>query len=188
MAFESISFRDQVTLLNGRGMTFNNPERAEDTLKHVSYYKIKEFAWPYAKEDNGEIKYSDITFEDVITRYYRDKNNRLHILHALEDIEVALQTQIAYYLGQNTGEYGYLRANNWADIQSFSRSKVNKTQEKIIERIGQQVRIARENPQSHHELISKLESGSNPNYPPVWLGVNLLMFGNLVYMLEIMSR
>lgn len=50
------------------------------------------------------------------------------------------------------------------------------------------MRIARENPQSHHELISKLESGSNPNYPPVWLGVNLLMFGNLVYMLEIMSR
>ncbi|MGX7145087.1 Abi family protein [Facklamia languida] len=188
MGFESKDFSKQVELLGKRGMKFKDAVRAESTLQYISYYKIKEFSEPYAIQTDEDIKYEDIYFEDVISRYYRDKNLRLHILHAIEDIEVALQTQIAFNLGTNTGEYGYLRANNWADIQNFPREYVTKTQDKIVDRIEYQVKIAKENPKSYHELINKLNDGQNSNYPPVWLAVNLLMFGNLVYMLEIMSR
>lgn len=188
MRFESKDFKKQVELLNERGMKFKDAVRAESTLQYISYYKIKEFSEPYVIQSDEGIKYENIYFEDVISRYYRDKNLRLHILHAIEDIEVALQTQIAFNLGKNTGEYGYLRANNWADIQNFPRRYVTKTQDKIIERIEYQIKIAKDNPMSYRELINKLDEGQNPDYPPVWLAVNLLMFGNLVYMLEIMSR
>ncbi|KAA9240389.1 MULTISPECIES: Abi family protein [Aerococcus] len=188
MAFESKEFTDQVSLFQERGMHFNDPERAEGTLNYISYYKIKEFAEPFVDYCNEVKQYKSITFEEVITRYYRDKNLRLHILHVIEDIEVALQTQIAYYLGENTGEYGYLKANNWADIHNFSKKKIIKTQSKVNYRVKSQVKIAKKNPDSHREIINKLEQNGNSEYPPVWLGINLLMFGNLVYMLEIMSR
>ncbi|KAA9300638.1 MULTISPECIES: Abi family protein [Aerococcus] len=188
MEFESKDFKDQIALLRERGMEFKKPDKAENTLHYISYYKIKEFAEPFVKVVDGKKVYQEITFEEVIERYYRDKNLRLHILHAIEDIEVALQTQIAYNLGKNTGAYGYLRINNWADFNNFSRKKLTKRQEKIKSRIKEQVRIARSNPDNYKELINKLQTNEENDYPPIWLGINLLMFGNLVYMLEVMNN
>ena len=84
MGFESKDFSKQVELLGKRGMKFKDAVRAESTLQYISYYKIKEFSEPYAIQTDEDIKYEDIYFEDVISRYYRDKNLRLHILHAIE--------------------------------------------------------------------------------------------------------
>ncbi len=188
MSFLSKTFDEQGHIFLDRNMKFRNFNRCVETLKHVSYYKIKKFAEPFSKVIDNEINYNGVYFEDILTRYYRDKNLRMHILHVLEDIEVALQTQIAYQLGKNTAEYGYLKASNWSDIHNFDRKHIIKVETRIKQRISKQVNKAKENPEVNNELMNKLSKGSNQDYPPVWLGVSLLMFGNLVFMLEIMSK
>lgn len=171
-------------------MTFRNKKRAEDTLQYISYYKIKEFAEPFTKitehpNKPATISYKNISFEKVLSRYYQDKNLRIYVLHAIEDIEVALAAQIAAVLGETTGDYGYLAFSNWADIANNSKNVVEKSQYDIKKEIRYQALVYSS---SDRDLNDKLAFGLNSDYPPVWKAITLLMFGSLVQMLDIMSR
>ena len=59
-------------------------------------------------------------------RYYQDKNLRIHLLHAIEKIEVALKTWVAFILGEQYGAFGYLNFQNGVikiDTQKFEIEK-----------------------------------------------------------------
>lgn len=168
-------------------MTFHDEQRAEETLRHISYYKIKEFAERFAKRTPvqnapDKIDYNGIKFELIISRYYQDKNFRMYLLHVIEDIEVALKTQIAYVLGDTLGDYGYLNFSLWVD-RSINKNFIIKTEKEIIGNLDFQI----EKNQTK-ELKEKLKYGKNKNYPPIWLATQMLMFGDLVKTLKIMSR
>lgn len=48
MNFNSKNFLDQKNILKDRNMSFYDEERAVETLSYISYYRIKEFAEPFA--------------------------------------------------------------------------------------------------------------------------------------------
>lgn len=188
--YQNLSHKKLVDLLSARGMKFKNKKRAEETLQYISYYKIKEFAEPFLKineqtNEPADTSYKNISFEQVLSRYYQDKNFRLYILHAIEDIEVALAAQIASVIGDTTDEYGYLAFSNWTDIANNSKNLIEKKQEDIKKEIRFQVYARRS---SDRDLDEKLTYGLNSDYPPVWKAITMLTFGSLVQMLEIMSR
>ena len=187
MKFESVSFLDQKELLKERNMTFHDEERAVKTLEHISYYRIKEFAEPFATQtmvldapDN--IDYNGVKFEKIINRYYQDKNFRMYLLHVIEDIEVALQTQIAYVLGEATGDYGYLDFSSWIALNK-SKEQIKKMENEIIKNLKYQIQK-----NQTKELREKLKYGNNKDFPPVWLATEMLMFGDLVKILKLMSN
>ncbi|MGF3076938.1 Abi family protein [Facklamia sp. P12955] len=187
MHYQNLSHEDLVDLLIERKMKFDDVERAANKLKQISYYKIKEFALPLAKvtpqkDAPSLIDFRGIKFEEIITRYYRDKNFRQFILHALEDIEVALQAQIAYVLGQSNGDYGYLDFLKWSDTTNNSTRKIMSIENKIKKELSYQI-----DKTESAELKEKLQFGGNPDFPPIWLATDHLMFGDLVKILEIMS-
>ncbi|WP_416337962.1 Abi family protein [Lactobacillus gasseri] len=71
-------------------------------IKELGFYKIKEFANVYLfKSKCSTPKYNKAYFADILTRYYQDKNLRMHIFHASESIEVFLNNQISDLLGKN---------------------------------------------------------------------------------------
>ncbi|HFR3547799.1 TPA: Abi family protein, partial [Streptococcus suis] len=101
-SFSHKSFEEQVALLESRGMLFSGEQdkkKAEQKLSIISYYKLKEFARPFSKivtvDGVRQINYQNTPFKKITVRYYQDKRLRLHLLDALEDIEVALKTQVA---------------------------------------------------------------------------------------------
>lgn len=188
MVYKSVDFDEQIEIFKRRKMRFEDEAKAKDTIKYISYYKIKEFAEPFAKVTNSTetpatINYNNVYFERVISRYYQDKNFRLHIMHAIEDIEVALQTQIAYVLGETTGDYGYLEFKNWADISTYSKSYVKDQEDRLKKVLRDQISKS-----NKRELKEKIKYGKNIHYPPVWLAMNELMFGQLIQLLKIMSK
>ena len=85
-------------LFKSRGMKVE--EADVDKLKHINYYKLKEFAYPLAKivivDGKQQVAYNGISFEDVLRRYYQDKNLRLSILDAIEKIEISVDS--AHYV------------------------------------------------------------------------------------------
>ena len=182
--YESKTFKAQVEILKSRNMSFKDEERAAETLSYISYYTVKEFARPFNKGDLEVVDYENKEFEHIISRYYQDKNFRIDLLHALEVIEVAVQTQIAYVLGKKTGDYGYLDFRLWADTNN-SEQQIKKIQKRILKDISYQVSKTKV---SDPELSVKLEKGSNSQYPPVWFATKMVMFGGLVQMLDIMSK
>ncbi|GAB2493467.1 hypothetical protein GCM10008929_16910 [Alkalibacterium psychrotolerans] len=78
----SLSFQEQLDLFAERGMSVKSGDLKK--LEHISYYRLKEFARPLstAKKVNGEvhISYSGVSFSEVLTRYYQDKNLRINLL------------------------------------------------------------------------------------------------------------
>lgn len=182
--------KQQIEILKSRNMKFSDEKKAAKTLAYVSYYKIKNFAEPYALITNEKnlastIDYRGVYFETIISRYYQDKNFRQNLLHALEDIEVALQTQMAYVLGKNYSAYGYLDFSTWSDRQNNKIETIQQKEAKIKRKIKNQVR---HNKDSIRDINEKLQYGDNKEFPPIWLATTQLMFGDLVQMLNIMSK
>lgn len=88
MVPKSLKLEDQLDLFEKRGMILTDKKKNLEKLKHISYYRLKDFAAPYGHITMyGEVpvlKYCDITFDDVVNRYYRDKNLRINLFHAIE--------------------------------------------------------------------------------------------------------
>ena len=98
-----LSFTEQISRFESRGMSFPDKSKALSKLEHINQYKLKEFAIPFEKSfvnEQGEkdFKYENICFDEVISRFYKDKNLRVHLLHCIEKIEVSVKTKFAHIL------------------------------------------------------------------------------------------
>ena len=121
--FKQLRFIDQLALLKLRGISgislrvsnykSDNSDSRKKLLKNlnklseVGYYTLKNYASPFFNQETG--KYERLQFRTLIARYYRDKHFKQATLHAIEDIEVTLNTKIAYLLGEKYGLCPY----NW---------------------------------------------------------------------------
>lgn len=185
-SFVHLSFEEQIKLLESRNMFFQDRSKAENTLSIIPYYKIKAFARPFSivKDDltGKKIDYQGVNFERIVSRYYQDKNLRIHLFHVLEDIEVALKTQLSYILGKNYGAYGYLVFKNWCDTQEYCKHYLKIKEEEFINKLAIAAKKS-----SNSEIREKLKI-DNKKVPPIWLAVELLTFGQVVNIINMMSN
>lgn len=179
-----LTWEQQLDLFEQRGMIvkFDDTEK----LKHISYYKLKEFAKPFSKlsnqNDKRSIVYTNIDFTEVLARFYQDKNLRIYLLHAIEKIEVSIKTKISFVLGERYGAFGYLNFSSWSNRDKFSKYKVE-TQQFYIKKS-----LLKTMKKSQLSELKNRHNIENDGFPSVWLGIDLLMFGNIVTILESMSE
>lgn len=181
----SLKIEDQLDLFYRRGMIITDKDKHIEKLKHISYYRLKEFAQPYSKVimygDVPVLRYEDIFFDDVVKRYYQDKNLRINLLHAIEKIEVSLKRNISFILGKRYGAFGYLDFSLWANKQDYSKFKLEEKQYRFKSDLLKKVKKS---------SLSDLKNENNLNedgFPSIWIASEILMFGNLVYLIELMS-
>ncbi|MFY8044727.1 MAG: Abi family protein, partial [Rhodoferax sp.] len=102
-AKQALSFADQLTLLEQRGLVVADRPAALNVLGRVSYYRLSAYWYPFRQPtpQGGKANdlYSGTTFEAVQALYEFDRQLRLLVLDALERIEVALRTAVTYHLG-----------------------------------------------------------------------------------------
>ncbi|HBC4824488.1 TPA: Abi family protein [Enterococcus faecalis] len=179
----SLSFDEQMALFEERGMQMTSKD--VEKLKVIGYYRIKQFAAPLANKkivnENTVYDYKGIYFSDVLKRYYQDKNLRIHLLHAIEKIEVALKTWVAFILGEQYGAFGYLNFSKWCDKNRYSKFEIEKRQ------FFFKKDLLRATSRSCTEDIKLKKNKEKDNFPSIWLAVEVLTFGELVRLVEIMS-
>lgn len=179
----SLTFEDQLSLLQSRGMKVS--KRDVNKLKIIGYYRIKQFAAPLANKNNSNKHtyddYSGVNFSDVLTRYYQDKNLRIHLLHAIEKIEVALKTRLSFILGNSYGPFGYLNFSNWCDKHNYKKFEIETRQFQFKKSLLKSIK---------RSFINDVKDTNNQDvdgFPTIWLAVEVLTFGELVRIVEIMS-
>lgn len=177
---ESLNWDEQVALFKEQGMEIYNSDA--ETLKQISYYRIKEFAEPLAQKYNNGFNYEGISFAKVLERYYQDKNLRIHLLHAIEQVETALKTKIAYILGERYGAYGYLNFYKWTNRKSYTNFYIEEKQYKFKKKLKETVN------KSSLPDIRYRRNQDKDGFPTVWLAIDSLMFGGLTTMISIMGR
>lgn len=104
------------------------------------------------------------------------------LIHAIEKIEISIKTNLARILGERYGAFGYLNFAQWANRSKATRYTIEKKQYRIKEEL--------QNSLKRSEYISS-QSKDNfdvDNFPSIWLVIDLLTFGSVVKMIEILSE
>jgi abortive infection bacteriophage resistance protein len=90
---------------------------------------------------------------------------RLHLLSAIERIEVAMRGSWAYTLAQRGGPHGYLDAALYSDRRQFHDN---------LSRLAREVGTSPETYIAHYR-----DTYDDPAMPPVWMVAEMMSFGQL---------
>lgn len=172
-----LSFQEQVTLLQSRGLVINDESRAIRHLSYISYYRLSAYMLPF-KEYIGEKPINKfkkgVKWDDVISLYIFDRKLRLLIFDAIERIEVALRTEIVYILSHKYGSHWHDKK----DIFSIQCFKDNSEYD-VYEDIQKRIRKERKNTNKEVFLDHYWKTYSSPQSPPSWMSIEILYLGQL---------
>src|SRR3989338_4540236 len=96
-----LSFSRQIGLLKSRGLVVKSPPTAEAFLSQVNYYRFSAYCLPF-ESARHQFK-TGVTFEEIRELYEFDRHLRFLIDEALEIIEIAMRSAVAYHLSHKYG-------------------------------------------------------------------------------------
>ena len=148
-------------------MVIPDPVRAAHWLRHVSYYRLSAYWLPFEhpKGHPGPRFKAGTSFDTIIDLYEFDRRLRLHLLNAIERIEVAIRGSWAYVLAHHGGPHGYLDAALYSDRRHFHDN---------LSRLAREVGTSPETYIDHYR-----HTYDDPAMPPVWMVAEMMSFGQL---------
>lgn len=180
---KALSSEELLDLFRSRGMQVD--DRDIDKINHINYYKLKEFAHPLSTHNkiNGvvQISYEGVSFQDVLRRYYQDKNLRIYLIHAIEKVEVSIKTTLSHEMGLRYGAFGYLEYSKWVHREKYTRFQIEGKQYNLKKNILKSVS------QNKSAEFVKPENINADGFPTIWLAIEAMSFGDMKIMLDMMS-
>ncbi|MBP9212095.1 MAG: Abi family protein [Bacteroidetes bacterium] len=161
-----LTLEQQADLLLARGLLAER-EVLLRRLSTVNYYRLSTYLYPFRNADHMFRK--DTTLELVWQRYSFDRRLRLIVLDAVERIEVAVRTRIAYVVAQEHGPFAY-------DSPLFLPEISLDTYTKWFLEIREEIDRSHE-PFIHH---FRLKYGEDHCIPPIWMAVEVMSFGKML--------
>jgi abortive infection bacteriophage resistance protein len=160
------SFDEQLDLLIERGLLVSNRSEAIHYLAHINYYRLEAYWLPFeVSRDPHQFKDS-ASFDTVLNHYLFDRELRLHLLDAIERLEVSFRTQWAYHMSHAYGPHGYLvnKQGLRKDERRFQRDTAD-----IQEHIKR----------SDEVFIKHFRDTYDELLPPAWVSCEVISLGLL---------
>lgn len=177
-----LSYDQQLDKFIERGMKIKDRNYCLKKLENINYYKLKEFAIPYSKTNNNTLIYEDVFLEQIIKRFYLDKNLRIHFLHAIEKIEISLKNKIAFILGEKFGAFGYLEFKNWANRKEYCKHYLKIQENKFKYEISKKIK------RTDNPFIKDFKKEFPDKDLPIWLVIEILTFGEILELYNLMAN
>ncbi|KXJ47346.1 MULTISPECIES: Abi family protein [Gammaproteobacteria] len=113
----ALTFEQQLSHLQNRGLVINDQADALLKLSAISYYRLSGYWFPFRLRDkNGQPENHFIAgtgFDQVLELYEFDRHLRALVMDAIERVEVAVRTRITYHMGHTYGAFGHTVAANF---------------------------------------------------------------------------
>lgn len=120
------SLDQQLELLRQRELLIPDENRARHYLNNISYYRLSAYTRPfYIPQEQSHRFRHGTEFDHVLNLYIFDRELRLHLLNAIERIEVALRAQMTNILAEHYGAHGYTNADIFDD--RYNHISINAT-------------------------------------------------------------
>lgn len=165
----------QLALLQSRGLSVQDSEKAKEILLDIGYYRLGFYLFPfektYPKIENRTHEYVEgASFEDAVRLYYFDFDLRLLLMRYLNRIEIAFRTALIYNL---SNKY------NTNSIWFVSPSVVNREYARNFEKIVYNSDFRR------NQIIHR-HHRCNPNdrFAPAWKTLEFMTFGSVMKLYE----
>lgn len=159
------TLEQQADLLLSRGMT-GDKSLIINRLSVVNYYRLSGYWYPLRQPDHSFKP--GTSFERVWRRYVFDRHLRLLVIDAIERIEVAVRSQLAYHHSHHGGgPFAY--TTNSAEIPEL------KTEERtrFLEEIEKETKYSKETFAEHF----RKKYGDEHPYMPIWMASEIMTFG-----------
>lgn len=168
----TLTYPQQVSLLESRGIRIQDRPGAEKFLSQVNYYRLSAYCLPF--ELSRHSFRSGTTFEEIRALYEFDRRLRFLADEALEVIEIAMRTATAHYLAKAYGAFVHEDKRNF--YEKFDHAG-------WVEKVHQEAERSKETFISHYR--SKYDG-----FPklPVWMAVEVMSFGTLSHLYSNMIR
>lgn len=123
------TFEQQVESLTSKGIIIANRSTCCDFFRCVNYYRFSAYLLPFRNKDKT---YKEgIEFERACKIYEFDAKMRSLLFQIIEEIEMYLRTQLAYYHAHKYGPLGYEKEENFSEYHNHD--VFNKFLREIIE-------------------------------------------------------
>ena len=169
-----LTFAEQLHLMEQRGLLVFDKTAAEAQLSRINYYRLSAYFLPYQRQKDHFN--AGTTFSQIIDTYKFDRALRLLVLAAIERIEIATRTQLAYQLSHKYNNAHWqddkkLFRSAYRDIRGYKKDPFNDLQE-VFEKM-------RKHKTREIFLEHYMSTYSEPKNPPSWTGIELLSIGEL---------
>jgi len=112
-----LPYEKQLELLETRGLTINDREKALSVLESINYYRFSGYSLTLRHDDKF---YSGITFDNIYELYMFDEQFRSIIVKYCGIVEVTFRSYLSYYHSEKYTPLGYLFPVNFEDISRHS--------------------------------------------------------------------
>lgn len=162
-----LAIDDQVKLLFQRGMD-GDPDLMARQLTAVNYYRLSGYWHTFRKPDDSFKP--GTSFDQVWTTYVFDRYLRLLVMDAIERIEIAVRSLMAYYHAHEHGAFAYSE-----DSSSLPKMSPDDHKEFLA-------RIAEETERSKETFVEHFQAkyGDSHRYLPVWMVTEVMSFGSVL--------
>lgn len=162
---QPISIADQIVMLKGRGLLFDDEHIAIEYLKIISYFRLANYWKPMESDKINHVFKPHSRFENVVTLYNFDKELRCLIFSAIQSIEIALRTKVIQFVSSAYGAFWFADASLFSNAVIFSKCLAN---------IDEELKRSKED-----FLVEHFARYDNPPYPPAWKTLEVSSFGTL---------
>ncbi|MGW7681185.1 Abi family protein [Kribbella sp. NPDC054772] len=159
-------------------MVIDDPAAAAELLGAVGYYRLSGYWYPYRRQvaprqrDDQFVAGTDFT--TVVRLYDADRRLKLHVLDAIERVEIALRVMIGFTLGKR-GAYAHLdRANldgQFTRLDGTRRSKYD----------GWIAKVRDAQRRSSEDFVVHFQTTYDGRLP-VWVVTEILDFGSTAHL------
>ena len=158
-----LTFEEQADLLVSRGLIADR-DQLINRLRSVNYYRMSGYLYNFRRPDDS---YHPGTTLDTVWRHYTfDRRLRLLVMDALERVEVAVRTQLAYHFAHEYGPFAYTDRTKLAGLDE---EKFQQWQTDLDNELGRS--------KERFLLHFRDKYGDHHQYPPVWMLVEVMSFG-----------
>lgn len=158
-----LNFHEQIELLASRGLVIKNPAEAVAFLNQVNYYRLSAYRLPF---ENAPHSFTPGTrFEQIRGLYGLDRKLRLLIMEAIECIEIAARTAVAYRISHRYGPFAHAEVKNLNPTFNHATWMTD---------------VLTETDRSKETFISHFKA-QYEEYPqlPIWAALEIMSFGSL---------
>jgi abortive infection bacteriophage resistance protein len=189
-----LSFDNQLDLLIGRGLECQDRQTAVDALRRIGYYRFSAYVYSFREllppgergiqspsHYRSEHLFPGTTFEQVLALWQFDRELRLITLDAMETIEVALRTQLAYVLGERD-PFGHLR------VESLGPNAAKRPPDESLTRHQAWLDRHRRDIEDKKSEDFLKHNRAKCEELPIWVAVETMDFGRAVRLFQILRH
>ncbi len=165
---KALDIDHQIQLLDSRGMTFDDIDKAKEILSDIGFYRLGFYSFPFERTFPSVVKRNHklregTSFLSVYQLYDFDSKLRHILLNALDRIEVNVRTHIC-----NIVSCIYKDSPIWFADKSIMKTSFVKSFPDVYSVISENPVIIR-----HHA------AHINDKYAPAWKTIEFMTLGNL---------